>query len=520
MYLRKNHKIISYFIVFILVFTVVAGAVFTAPVAVYALSLAGLRSTIASLIISLLLECGVAPVNVNWLNQLNNAYGATSSIGTIEDMITNGLLTDTGNGLIDSGLSQAIQNNPAYEDLFIDDIFTTVVTDQGVKVATGASNLADTAINVGTFGKIGAYAGAIGVGVGLGVLANHLREKFTDFVKSRLPIDTLDTIVYDASAWGGGVFNFIGVNGTKNYIMAEDGLVYGIRHDSVSNRDVVYIVNLTTIGKQYKYTSEDMFGDITSDTYGISGYPAGLPDNLRGSVTTRGYVTGETYGEPYLFSSDDNMFINQVRTLRTNGKPASVPTSPDLIGDHGNQTYDDETDSVPYIRPILPDNHDMTPVDYDDYMDYVDTANDNTENDDTGQEIQGQEFVDFVTPYFTPNPEQPIIPDQPVGPEQPTIPDKPPATPEDTADALDLTVSSDIKDIFPFCIPFDLLAIVKELKVNRQAPVITCPVDMQGNTITIDLSRFDEIAELLRLLELVLFIVGLAVATRSLIGAT
>ena len=68
-----------------------------------------------------MLQSGVAPVNQKWINQINASYGVESSIGTIEDMISNGLLTETANGLVDTGLSQAIQNESAYS--LIDDIF-------------------------------------------------------------------------------------------------------------------------------------------------------------------------------------------------------------------------------------------------------------------------------------------------------------------------------------------------------------------------------------------------------------
>ena len=90
MYLTgQRKKCISFFLIGIMVFVTIAGAVISAPVCVYALSLGGLRGTIASLIISLLLQTGVAPTNQTWINSLNSAYGVESSSGTIEDMISN-----------------------------------------------------------------------------------------------------------------------------------------------------------------------------------------------------------------------------------------------------------------------------------------------------------------------------------------------------------------------------------------------------------------------------------------------
>ena len=189
MYLTgQRKKYISFLIVSIMVFVTLAGAVFSAPVCVYALSLGGLRGTIASLIISLLLQTGVAPTNQNFINAINNAYGAESSIGTIENMISNGLLTESGGSLIDTGLSQAIQNESVWTDYGLNEIFETTVNDAGVLSGSGAVNLANQAINLGTGGTIGAFAGAVAIGVGVGVLANHVREYISTYVKYGLPM--------------------------------------------------------------------------------------------------------------------------------------------------------------------------------------------------------------------------------------------------------------------------------------------------------------------------------------------
>lgn len=53
---------------------------------------------------------------------------------------------------------------------------------------SGAVNLANQAINLGTGGTIGAFAGAAVIGVGVGVLANHVREYVSNLVKYGLPM--------------------------------------------------------------------------------------------------------------------------------------------------------------------------------------------------------------------------------------------------------------------------------------------------------------------------------------------
>ena len=78
----------------------------------------------------------------------------------------------------------------------------------------------------------------------------------------------------------------------------------------------------------------------------------------------------------------------------------------------------------------------------------------------------------------------------------------------------------DLRDIFPFCIPFDLYDFFACLDAPPEAPVINWEIYLPGGgvcPITLDLSCFDEVAQLLRRLELLLFCIGLAFKTRDLI---
>ena len=78
----------------------------------------------------------------------------------------------------------------------------------------------------------------------------------------------------------------------------------------------------------------------------------------------------------------------------------------------------------------------------------------------------------------------------------------------------------DLSNYFPFCIPFDLYDFFSCLNADPVAPVIQWELPLpRGSTypIEIDLSPFDSVAQLLRRLQLLLFIVGLAVKTRDLI---
>lgn len=502
----------------------IAGAVLTAPVCVFALSAGGIQSTIASIIISLMLQCGVAPVNTNYLNTLNTSYGYT-----IESAISQGLLTETASGLVDSGLSTAIEGASAYAELGLGDIFTTTATDAGVIAASGGVNIANTAINVGTGGTIGAFAGAVAIGVGAGVLINHLRETIGNYIKYGFPMDanTRNTIINNIPAGYSKVYYGIRESGnvySSFYFVNGDCICisYPIGAYGYASKIAPKVQGVAVPGKDIEYINKTIRGE--SEYANIVTGPA-MGNSIYNKLLSR-KVDFEASSE-----SEANQMINDYQ----NGNIELPETlAPDLIGPEGNQIYDSENNNYPGIANQVPEGSDMQPVSMDDYLDYADNANNNTSNGNTGTSVQGEAFDDLINPLIVDAPvvpDTPIIPDQPVDvptvpnrpvvPEQPAIPDKPGITQEQMDQALQGATTIDLRAIFPFCIPFDLynLLLIFDTGENRKAPHITFTFPITGWIIDVDLAPFDTVAGILRLLELILFIVGLAVATRSLIGA-
>lgn len=76
---------------------------------------------------------------------------------------------------------------------------------------------------------------------------------------------------------------------------------------------------------------------------------------------------------------------------------------------------------------------------------------------------------------------------------------------------------------FPFCIPFDIYQFFAMFYVEKEAPHIVVPVPFKGSNgvfsedLTIDLSDYNYVSDVLRVMLYLLFIVGLMVATRRLI---
>lgn len=123
-----------------------------------------------------------------------------------------------------------------------------------------------------------------------------------------------------------------------------------------------------------------------------------------------------------------------------------------------------------------------------------------------------------------------IIKDLPVDPtpdpDKPTEPEPDPELPEIPA-VLPQGVSDKLKDLsgkFPFCIPFDVVDCYKSFatKDNAEAPKwdidFTIPGTNQEYHFSVDLAMFEKYIPIFRSGVLILFFIGLLLATRKLIG--
>lgn len=123
-----------------------------------------------------------------------------------------------------------------------------------------------------------------------------------------------------------------------------------------------------------------------------------------------------------------------------------------------------------------------------------------------------------------------IIKDLPVDPtpdpDKPTEPDPDPELPEIPA-VLPQGVSDKLKDLsgkFPFCIPFDLVDCFKSFGSNEAAEApkwdftFKIPGTNKDYEFSVDLSMFDKYIPIFRSGVLILFLIGLIIGTRKLIG--
>lgn len=134
-----------------------------------------------------------------------------------------------------------------------------------------------------------------------------------------------------------------------------------------------------------------------------------------------------------------------------------------------------------------------------------------------------------VNPDPDPKPDPNPKPDPGTDP-QPTLAPNPtgaPEQPEKPEDELK-PYTADLTKVFPFCIPFDLMHLFEVLDAEPEAPVFKIPIELKVNnpftgksivdyedTIKIDLSDYEQPIKIIRIFEVIFFLVGLMLITRS-----
>lgn len=139
----------------------------------------------------------------------------------------------------------------------------------------------------------------------------------------------------------------------------------------------------------------------------------------------------------------------------------------------------------------------------------------------TQEQIQEGTSPSSVIYQFINNYENPDnIPDEEEDPDNPVV--VPPAVeePQPTNDYLgNFLLPESITAKFPFCIPFDIARCLRLFSTSqREAPKWECDLKYGSSTyhVVIDLEPFNDLANFIRPLEYILFLVGLAIGTRSL----
>ena len=108
-------------------------------------------------------------------------------------------------------------------------------------------------------------------------------------------------------------------------------------------------------------------------------------------------------------------------------------------------------------------------------------------------------------------------------------------TDPDAPDSSDVNVDdykTDLRLVFPFCIPFDLIHLLETLDAEPEAPRFEIPVDIEVDdpfprgrssgkmidyetTMVVDMADYEEPIKVIRLFEIIFFIIGLMMITRQ-----
>lgn len=144
----------------------------------------------------------------------------------------------------------------------------------------------------------------------------------------------------------------------------------------------------------------------------------------------------------------------------------------------------------------------------------------NTVDDNNGRQNVVDDFIKDLT---TPDDSGGVSPNPTPTPD-PSNPDSGGSGGTDTDNSDDTDKSNftrDLRLVFPFCIPFDLVDCIRLFNAEPVTPKIDFPIHFPivnvDYTFTIDLKDFNGVAMVCRSMFLILFIVGLVLATRPLI---
>ncbi len=205
---------------------------------------------------------------------------------------------------------------------------------------------------------------------------------------------------------------------------------------------------------------------------------------------------------------------------------AILPSSSDTWKNSGN------LDTLPQPAPVNFPTADQIQA----LIDALNQANNNhSEDEEQKKNEQSSAVDDFIGDLTKPepgtkpdpgtDPEPDTKPDPGTDPEPDTKPDpgidpEPDIDPKPDTELEPFQLEVDLTTIFPFCIPFDLIKLLSVLDAEPETPVfdlnlpsLSASGEVVSNEFTVDLSSFNGLMEIVRMGELLVFLIGLAVLT-------
>lgn len=245
----------------------------------------------------------------------------------------------------------------------------------------------------------------------------------------------------------------------------------------------------------YTYT----LSNVTNSTLPVSSYTGSQIDSV--IRYTNGTFEDTTTAHDEVFTGTPDAWADNKDVLNPSAEDTPVVLNPDLL----NPIIDSLADGQQATMSII------------DYLQALQDAWDHALDD-------VQTAIGKITDTLTGIQDTIAIPDEAV--KNPTVAD--PSVTPDTTPILDPStvdpgtavtgLSFDLTQIFPFCIPFDIYAMLATLSATPEAPVYHVHYEGPYNIVidfTVDLSPWNSVASVLRTVELLAFCIGLAYVTRS-----
>ena len=297
-------------------------------------------------------------------------------------------------------------------------------------------------------------------------------------------------------------------NGLSKFYLIDGGTDYPHDYDSDLTLD------LFRDGTYVKSTSS-FIGYVSSGTFSVNGKyykyyyyynSSWLGKNARYNFFCPNFNTEEECVS-YLKSCVENGYQKYFN-------PESVDQSSDLKNDINKD------DNGNLIAPLPVSNYGRIPTSdeiTDFYNNIKNLPDDSTEDDRLP-------YVDnLISTLTTPDPDGGTTPDPDGGttpdPDGGTTPDPDGDSDSDSTNKEDYV--KDLRYLFPFCVPFDLVDCFKLFNADPVTPKIEFPIHFgiveKDYTFVIDLKDFNGVASVCRAMFLITFIWGLILATRHLI---
>ena len=298
-------------------------------------------------------------------------------------------------------------------------------------------------------------------------------------------------------------------------LILSDGFPYYLYYEEASDRK---ILKLGGIGSYI--VKNNRYGDLV--LYGYSTYLNAVNDGKgSGAYSTHAGMRYKVwYSNLPIFSNSDEarVWSEQQRANAKKQPPkTTIWVSPSLKNDYDNN----KSPSIPATAPAPA----IKIPSLDDLKDLQNRGN--NANDDERPSI----ILDWLKNHYT-NPSTDPNPKPDPDPNPDPDPDPKPTTapkPDDTnTDVNPDDYKADLRLVFPFCIPFDLVHLIQAFEADPEAPVFEFPFDLElenpwtgtkildyHHTFKLDMSDYEPVIKIFRIFEIIFFIIGLLMITRQ-----